>query len=92
VGDYTQPYSYFIGCEVPESTTVPTGLDSLTIPAGTYQPIKLKGKMPDMVAEAWQKIWQSDIKRAYRPDFEIYDERSKDWQNAEADIFLSVKS
>lgn len=46
--------------------------------------------MPDMVAEAWQEIWKSDIKRAYRPDFEVYKERSRDWQNAEAEIFISV--
>ncbi|MES2274588.1 MAG: effector binding domain-containing protein [Bacteroidota bacterium] len=91
VGDYTQPYSYFIGCKVQPGTIAPTGLDSLMIAPGTYLRIPLKGKIPDMVAEAWQKIWQSDFPRAYRPDFEIYDERSKDWEHAEADIFLSVK-
>jgi predicted transcriptional regulator YdeE len=90
VSDYTEPYSYFIGCEVQDGTEVPSDLDSLTIPAGTYQQIKLQGQIPNMVAEAWQEIWKSDIKRAYRPDFAVYDERSQDWKNAEANIFLSV--
>jgi predicted transcriptional regulator YdeE len=90
VSDHTQPYSYFIGCEVQDGIEVPSDLDSLTIPAGAYQQIKRKGQMPCMIAEAWQEIWKSDIKRAYRPDFEVYDERNRDWQNAEAEIFISV--
>ncbi|QEC79647.1 GyrI-like domain-containing protein [Mucilaginibacter ginsenosidivorax] len=91
LGDYTQPYSYFIGCKVQPGTYVPSGLDSLIIPPGSYFHIPLKGKMPDMVADGWQKIWQSDLPRAYRPDFEVYDKRSENWERAEADIFLSVK-
>ena len=29
------------------------------------------------------------IPRAYHADFEVYDERSKDWNQAEVDIFIS---
>lgn len=90
-GDYTKPYSYFIGCKVKTGSEVPHGLDSLIIPKGTYQKIKAKGKMPDCVANAWKEIWSSDIPRAYRADFEVYDERSRDWNNAEVEIFLSIK-
>ncbi|MEP6948526.1 MAG: GyrI-like domain-containing protein [Ginsengibacter sp.] len=90
-GDYTKPYSYFIGCKVKTGSEVPHGLDSLIIPKGTYQKIKAKGKIPDCVANAWKEIWSSDIPRAYRADFEVYDERSRDWNNAEVEIFLSIK-
>jgi len=90
VGDYTQPYRYFIGCQVQPGTNVPQGMDSLVISSGTYLQIPVKGKMPAMLTEAWQKIWQSNLPRAYRPDFEVYDDRSQDWEHAEADIFLSV--
>lgn len=90
VSDHTGPYNYFIGCKVTPGTIVPDGLDSLIIPEGIYQKITTKGKMPDCVADAWQDIWRSPIKRAYGPHFEIYDERSKDWGNAEVDIMLSV--
>jgi predicted transcriptional regulator YdeE len=90
-GDSTQPFSYFIGCKVKTGTAVPQGLESLTIPAGTYHKINVKGKMPDCVTNAWKEIWISDISRAYQIDFEVYDERSKDWGNAEVDVYLSIK-
>ena len=90
-GDHTKPYSYFIGCKVNANTPVPPGMDSLIIPVAQYQKIIAKGKMPDCVANAWRAIWQSDISRAYRFDFERYDERSKDWNNTEVDIFIGVK-
>jgi predicted transcriptional regulator YdeE len=87
-GDHTKPYSYFIGCRVDAATDVPKGMDSLVINGGNYSRITAKGKMPDCVADAWRGIWKSKMTRAYRNDFEIYDERSKDWSRAEVDIFV----
>lgn len=90
-GDHTQPFSYFIGCKVEEGTHVPDNLHSLIIPSGSYQKVTAKGEMPGCIAKKWREIWESDIPRAYQTDFEIYDERSQDWSNAEVDIYLSVK-
>lgn len=70
---------------------VPDGLDSLNIPQGVYKKITARGKMPDCIAKAWQEIWSSDLPRAYQTDFEVYDKRSHDWDNAEVDIFVSIK-
>ena len=89
-GDYTKPFSYFIGCKVKPDAEAPAGMENLLIPGGIYQKITAKGKMPDCIANAWKEIWSSDISRAYQADFEVYDERSKDWSNAEVDIFISV--
>ncbi|KQC02580.1 GyrI-like domain-containing protein [Pedobacter sp. Hv1] len=91
-GDYTQPYAYFIGCKVEKGTVATKGLSQLTIPQNTYQKIIAKGKMPDCVANAWIEIWNTDLPRVYAPDFEVYDEQSKDWNNATVSIYLSVKS
>jgi predicted transcriptional regulator YdeE len=90
-GDHTKPYAYFIGCRIPEGAEAPVDLDILNIPAGSYQPLSSTGKMPDCVASSWRQIWNADYPRAYQYDFEVYDERSHDWQNAKVDIFLSVK-
>ena len=90
-GDHTKPFCYFIGCKVKITSQIPQGLESLVIRKGAYQKIIAKGKMPDCIANAWKEIWSSDIPRAYQADFEVYDERSRDWSNAEVDIFLSVK-
>ena len=90
-GDHAKPFSYSIGCKVKESTEIPDGLNSLIIPAGVYEKIIAKGKMPDCVADAWKNIWRSNSPRAYNADFEVYGERSKNWNDAEVDIFISVK-
>ena len=90
--DETKPYSYFIGCEADEATEVPKGLDGLLIPSQNYVKIPVQGIMTGCVANAWKEIWASKMDRQFGFDFEVYDERSKDWNNAELDIFISVKS
>ena len=88
-GDHTRPFSYFIGCKVKLEAEVPQGMDNLVVPAGSFIKVIAKGKMPDCVASSWKDIWTSKTDRAYNYDFEIYDERSKDWSNAEVAIFIS---
>ena len=89
-GDHTQPFSYFIGCKVNADSITPAGLDRIVIPKGPYQKFVATGKMPACIANAWKEIWHSGIYRAYKTDFEVYDGRSKDWNNAVVDIFISV--
>jgi predicted transcriptional regulator YdeE len=89
-GDHTKPYSYFVGSPVATGTAVPEGLDTLEVPAQDYEHIIAMGKMPDCVAEAWMQIWKGSHNRAYGYDFEIYSEKSSDWNNAEVDIYLSI--
>jgi len=89
-GDSTQPFFYFIGCSVKKGTAPPAGLKSLTIPAGVYEKITATGKMPDCVIKVWRDIWSANYPRTYQTDFEIYDERSKDWNNAAVDVYISV--
>lgn len=90
--DETKPYSYFIGCEIDEQTEVPDNLCELLIPSQNYIKIPVQGVMTDCIANAWRNIWSTKMNRDFGFDFEIYDERSKDWSNAELDIFISVKS
>jgi len=88
-GDYTKPFSYFIGCRVENHNEIPLGMDTLVIPTGNYSKVIAAGKMPDCINNSWKEIWNSDLARAYQFDFECYDHRSKDWSNAEVDIFVS---
>jgi predicted transcriptional regulator YdeE len=89
-GDHTEGFSYFIGCKVKKDSIIPKGIDTLTIPEGTYKKIVTRGKMPDCLSDGWEKIWKSKTKRKYAFDFELYDHRSRDWNNAEIDIYLSI--
>ncbi|WP_207420705.1 GyrI-like domain-containing protein [Desertivirga brevis] len=91
-GDEHKPFSYFIGCKVDRETSTPEGLDDLVIPEQNYMIINAKGVMPGCIADAWRDIWKSKVQRAFGYDFEIYDERSKDWSDAEVDIYVSSNS
>ncbi len=88
-GDHTSPFSYFIGCKTDPGSVPPKDMDSLLIPPLTYCKITAKGKMTACIIEAWEKIWSSDIDRAYQFDFEVYDDKSRDWNNAEVGIYVS---
>ena len=91
-GDHTHPFSYFIGCKVEAKTEIPEGLDSLVISKGLYQKLISTGKMPRCLANTWKEIWNSKIQRSYQTDFEVYDERSKDWNKAEVEVFISIQN
>ena len=92
-GDYT----YFVGEEVDSFDNIPSGMHQLVIPAAKYQKFTtMPGKMPEVVINAWQQIWQmtaSDFggKRAYIADFEIYDQRASDPDNTIVDIYIGIK-
>jgi predicted transcriptional regulator YdeE len=88
--DETKPFSYFIGCKVDENSGIPKNLKSLEIPSQSYSKITAKGVMTGCITKAWEKIWNSGIQRKFGFDFEVYDERSQDWDNAEVDIYISV--
>lgn len=52
--------------------------------------------MPTVCIDAWKEIWkmqEADFggKITYITDFEIYDERAKDYGNAILDIYIAVK-
>ncbi len=90
-GDHTKPFSYFIGCKVDMDAVTPHGLDSLIIPKQQYQKVTAAGKMPDCISDSWKAIWKAEMDRAYGYDFELYDDRSKDWSKAEVDILVSTQ-
>lgn len=90
-------YTFFIG-EAVHSFENQNGaaLTQLVIPEGDYQKFTTTaGKIPEVVINSWQKIWQmtqSDFegKRRYHTDFEIYDERANDLENAVVDICIGI--
>lgn len=92
-GDYT----YFVGEEVTSLENIPSGLESLIIPACQYQKFTTPaGKMPAIVIDAWQMIWKMPPnelggQRLYQTDFEIYDQRAINPNSASVDIYIGIK-
>nr|WP_068888159.1 GyrI-like domain-containing protein [Pedobacter panaciterrae] len=90
-GDYTKPYTTLIGCKVNSLREIPDGMTGLTINGGAYLKLTVKGDlMKGTVIEGWQKIWNTDLKRTYVVDFEVYGEKAKNPEDAEVEIYVGV--
>lgn len=90
-GDYQKPFSYLIGCEVPSSfdapKTIAKGMCSVIIPSKTYVEFSPSGPIPEALAECWQQIWNSDLKRTYTVDFE---EHTLDTDPARVKVCIAI--
>ena len=58
--------------------------------------ISEKGFVRKVVSETWMRIWAVPKSapggnRAYQADFEVYDQRAADPQNAQVDIYVGIK-
>lgn len=91
--DHTKPYSTLLGCKVANLEQIPVGMIGKTFSTASYQKHIAKGNlMQGIVFEAWLKIWNLDIPRAYTADFEVYGEKTKNPNDAEVDIFIAVNA
>ena len=85
-GDHTQPYTFFLGCAVTNSNTIPDGFTTRTISTGQYHRRRANGTMPAALMAAWSDLWTSDLNRSYKTDFEIHDLASPN----SVDIYVGV--
>jgi predicted transcriptional regulator YdeE len=90
--DVNAPYSFAVGVKVDDVAELPPGLTAYSVPATKYALFTSGGgSIPGIVIDVWKAIWSSQIKRAYCSDFEIYDGRSLDRNNAQIDVWVSVR-
>jgi predicted transcriptional regulator YdeE len=90
--DHRKPFTAIIGCRVVHLNDVPDGFTAKEITGGNYMILTAKGRPSDgIVLLEWMKIWNATNQRAYKADFEVYDERASDPDHAEINIFVSMK-
>ena len=94
--DVNGDYTYFVGEEVTSFDEVDKEFEMLTIPIQNYAKFTNKpGPMPAVCIDMWQNIWKMSAldlggKRAYIADFEVYDQRSTDYNNVILDIYIGI--
>ena len=88
--DFNGGYTTILGCKVNVLANIPEGCIGRTIQAAAYHLYISKGKIPDCVVATWMHIWQSEIKRKWQADFDVYGPKSQDRENAEVTTYLSV--
>ncbi len=96
--DRNGEYSFVIGVRVNPNATAPPGMVLRKIPSGEYAVITSdQGPVGKVVPATWQQIWSMEDKhqlggaRAYRADFEVYDQRAADPQRSQVDVYAGVK-
>lgn len=90
-GDYTKPYTFIAGAEVSRKVQLGEELESIIIPKGKYAKFIITGDVQNSVGQAWQEIWNMDLKRKYTCDFEEYQNNSEDMQKQEIHIYIALE-
>lgn len=96
-GDHDGEYTYLLGARVTSEADVPAGMVAKKIPAGRFAVFTSeKGPAPKVVPATWMKINSLPRTavggdRVYRADYEIYDERARDRQNLQVDVYVGIR-
>jgi CubicO group peptidase (beta-lactamase class C family)/predicted transcriptional regulator YdeE len=96
-GDHNGEYTYLLGARVTSDAEIPDGMAAKKIPGGKFAVFTTdKGPGPQVVPATWMKINSLPKSavggdRTYRADYEIYDERARDPQNLQADVYVGIK-
>lgn len=94
--DHNGEYTYVVGQAVKDGTAAPSGMAASRVPAGPYAVFTTEvGPFTKVIPSAWQRIFELEaegkLKRAYKTDFEIYDQRAQNPQNGQIDIYIGLK-
>lgn len=95
--DHNGDYTYVLGAKVSAAKDLPPGMVAKKIPAGRYAVfISEKGRVEQVVPAIWQRINSlpksaSGGDRAYKADYEIYDQRSANPQDARVEVHVGTR-
>ena len=95
--DHNGEYTFVLGARVKSDGEVPAGMLAKKIPAGKFAVFTSEnGPAAKIVPETWMKINSLPHSavggdRAYRADYEIYDERAADPANSQVDVYVGIK-
>jgi predicted transcriptional regulator YdeE len=96
--DRNGDYDFVIGCKVSDVSAVPLGMVVKKVPKGRYAVVtSAQGAVEKIVPQAWQQIWSLEDRsqlggsRAYKADFEVYDQHSQNPQHSQVDIYVGLK-
>ena len=96
--DYNGEYDFIIGMKVSSISDVPPGMVARNVPKGRYAIVtSAKGPVAQVVPQAWQRVYSLDDNkrlggaRAYKADFELYDQRSQNPHDSQVDLYIGLK-
>jgi predicted transcriptional regulator YdeE len=90
-------YDYLLGARVTKVENVPEGLTVKNVPAGRYAVFTSeRGPVQKVVMAMWQRVWATPKSalggdRAYKADYEVYDQRAQNPADSVVDLYVSVR-
>lgn len=95
--DENGDYNYLLGARVSSVDHLPAGMSFEKIVPGRYSVLTTEqGPLVEVVQAEWKKIWTmqpADLggKRAFLTDYEVYDSRSANPQQAQVEIHIGLQ-
>ena len=95
--DHNGEYTYTLGAKVTRDLEIPKGMVATKVVAGRYAAFTSgRGTANKVVPEIWQKINSLPRgvpggDRAYQSDFEVYDHRARNPQDAIVEVFVGIR-
>jgi predicted transcriptional regulator YdeE len=89
--DYSGAFTTVLGYKVKPGTLPPSGLIRKVILSSVYEVFISEGPLPSTVQETWKTIWNTDLKRRYTADFDVYGAHSKNPEKATVRTFVSIE-
>jgi len=90
-------YTYVLGARVTKVEQVPAGMTVKQVAAGRYAVFTSeRGPVQQVVVATWRRIWGTPKDapggdRAYKTDFELYDQRAQDPAAAVVEIHIGIR-
>jgi predicted transcriptional regulator YdeE len=90
-------YNYLLGARVTKVDSVPAGMTVKNVPAGRYAVFTSeRGAVQKVVVQMWQRVWATPKSalggdRAYKADYELYDQRAQNPADSIVDLYVSVR-
>jgi predicted transcriptional regulator YdeE len=95
--DHHGDYTYILGAKVTQESETPRGTVAARVVTGKYAGfVSERGPASAVVPEIWQKIngLPKNVPggdRTYRSDFELYDQRARNPQDAIVEVFVGIR-
>lgn len=90
-GDDTKSFTYLLGFEVTSLSRIPEEMAGIEIEASSYGVFTVQGAFPLSMMHTWQAILNSNVKRSYATDFEVYKPNFKLHCSPEIKIFIALE-
>ena len=87
-------YSFLLGARVSSEAGIPDGMTLKRVPAGRYWVLTSeRGPVWRVVPETWKRVWENSpgTVRSFQADFEIYDQRAANPENAVVEIWVGLR-